>query len=116
MDFPERTSSWPVSYTHLGLARQMAEKKYDRKARAITAEPYEPVKDLADRLRTSQYLSLIHICAFEIKAASLKLFRFACLPVKAHGFVLEYPGQSAHFILSLIHIFYFLCFCLFTIS
>lgn len=38
-----------------GLARQMAEKKYDRKARAITAEPYEPVKDLADRLRTSQY-------------------------------------------------------------
>ena len=34
-----------------GLARQRAEKKYDRKARAITAEPYEPVKDLADRLR-----------------------------------------------------------------
>ena len=31
-------------------------------------------------------------------AASLKLFRFSCLPVKAHGFVLEYPGQSAHFI------------------
>ena len=28
----------------------------------------------------------------------MKLFRFSCLPVKAHGFVLEYPGQSAHFI------------------
>lgn len=38
-----------------GLAEQMAEKKFDRKARALTAEPYEPVKDLAERLRTSQY-------------------------------------------------------------
>ena len=25
----------------------------------------------------------------------MKLVRFSCLPVKAHGFVLEYPGQSA---------------------
>lgn len=38
-----------------GLATRMAEKKFDRKARALTAEPYEPVKDLAERLRTSQY-------------------------------------------------------------
>lgn len=37
------------------LAQQMADKKFDRKARAITAEPYEPVKDLADRLHTSPY-------------------------------------------------------------
>lgn len=37
------------------LARQMFENKFDRKARAITANPYEPVKDLADRLRTSPY-------------------------------------------------------------
>ena len=35
-------------------------------------------------------------CAFEIKAASLKLFRFSCLPVKAHGFVLEYPGPVSY--------------------
>ena len=33
-----------------GLATRMAEKKFDRKARALTAEPYE-----AERLRTSQY-------------------------------------------------------------
>ena len=26
------------------------------------------------------------------------MFRFSCLPVKAHGFVMEYPGQAAHFI------------------
>ena len=38
-----------------GLATRMAEKKFDRKARALTAEPYEPVKELAERLRTSQY-------------------------------------------------------------
>lgn len=41
-----------------GLATRMAEKKFDRKARALTAEPYEPVKDLAERLRTSQYSKL----------------------------------------------------------
>lgn len=37
------------------LAMQMVNKKFDRKARALAAEPYEPVKDLADRLHTSQY-------------------------------------------------------------
>ena len=26
------------------------------------------------------------------------MFRFSCLPVKAHGFVMEYTGQAAHFI------------------
>ena len=28
----------------------------------------------------------------------MKMFRFSCLSVKAHGFVIEYPGQAAHFI------------------
>ena len=28
---------------------------------------------------------------------SVELF-ISCLPVKAHGFVMEYPGQAAHFI------------------
>lgn len=37
------------------LARQMAEKKFDRKARTVTAKPYEPVADLANRLHTGQY-------------------------------------------------------------
>ena len=37
------------------IAQQMADKKYDSKSRTMLAEPYEPVKDLADRLRTSQY-------------------------------------------------------------
>lgn len=38
-----------------GIARQMADKKYDARSRALVAEPYEPVKDVADRLHTSQY-------------------------------------------------------------
>ena len=37
------------------IAQQMADKKYDSKSRTMLAEPYEPVKDLADRLHTSQY-------------------------------------------------------------
>ena len=37
-------------------------------------------------------------CAFEIKAASLKAFRFSCLLIKAHSSVVECPGQTAHFI------------------
>lgn len=37
------------------LATDMVEKKYDRKARTMMCEPYEPVKDLADRLRINQY-------------------------------------------------------------
>ena len=32
------------------IAQQMADKKYDSKSRTMLAEPYEPVKDLADRL------------------------------------------------------------------
>ena len=28
----------------------------------------------------------------------MKMFRFSCFPIKAHGFVMEYPGQAAHFI------------------
>ena len=26
------------------------------------------------------------------------MFRFSCFSVKDHGFVMEYPGQAAHFI------------------